>query len=65
LASAFVAANTLSAFYGLDYRLPLFIMAGGFGFCVLGGGALIRLAEQRGAVASAAALPAPKPEAAR
>lgn len=65
LASAFVAANTLSAFYGLDYRLPLFIMAGGFGLCVFVGGALIRLAEQRGAIASAAALPAPKPEAAR
>ncbi len=47
LASAFVSANTLSALYALDYRLPLFVMAAGFGFCVLVGGTLIRLAERR------------------
>jgi len=48
LASAFIAANTLSALYGLNFRLPLFVMAGGFGLCVLVGGALIRLAERDG-----------------
>jgi len=48
LASAFIAANTLSALYGLNFRLPLFVMAGGFGFCVLVGGALIRLSERDG-----------------
>lgn len=48
LASAFIAANTLSALNGLNFRLPLFVMAGGFGLCVLVGGALIRLAERDG-----------------
>jgi len=48
LASAFIAANTLSALYGLNFRLPLFVMAGGFGLCVLIGGALIRFSERDG-----------------
>lgn len=52
LASAFVAANALSALYGLNYRLPLFVMAAGFGLCVLVGGTLIRLSERRGDVAA-------------
>jgi MFS family permease len=50
LASAFAAANVLSALYGLNFRLPLFAMAGGFGLCVLVGGSLIRLSERRGLV---------------
>ncbi len=48
LASAFVAANALTVLYGIDYRLPLFVMAAGFGLCVLVGGTLIRLAERHG-----------------
>ena len=60
LASAFVAANVLSLFYGLDFRLPLFVMAASFGLCVLVGGALIRYAERRVAdPATAATEPAP------
>lgn len=50
LASAFAAANVLSALYARNFRLPLFAMAGGFGLCVLVGGSLIRLAERRGLV---------------
>jgi MFS family permease len=53
LASAFLAANTLSALYALDFRLPLFAMAAGFGLCVLVGGTLIRLSERRGLVPTA------------
>jgi len=53
LASAFIAANALSALYGLNFRLPLFAMAGGFGLCVLVGGALIRLSERNGLVPTA------------
>jgi len=53
LASAFVSANVLSALYGVNFRLPLFIMAAGFGLCVLVGGALIRFSENRGLVAGA------------
>jgi MFS family permease len=52
LASAFLSANTLSALYGIDYRLPLFVMAAGFGICVLIGGSLVRLAEHRGQLLS-------------
>jgi len=52
-ASAFIAANTLSALYGLNFRLPLFATAGGFGFCVLVGGALIRFSEPDGLVPAA------------
>ncbi len=55
LASAFVAANVLSLFYGLDFRLPLFVMAASFGLCVLVGGALIRYSERRAADPPAAA----------
>lgn len=47
LASAFVAANVLSWLYGINFRLPLFAMAAGFGLCVLAGGTLIRVAETR------------------
>jgi len=47
LASAFIAANTLTTLYGINFRLPLFAMAGGFGLCVLVGGGCIRLAERR------------------
>ena len=50
LASAFLAANGLSALYALNFRLPLFAMAAGFGLCVLVGGTLIRLSERHGLV---------------
>ena len=53
LASAFIAANALSVLYSLNFRLPLFAMAGGFGLCVLVGGALIRLSERDGLVPTA------------
>jgi len=52
LASAFIAANALSALYGLNFRLPLFVMAAGFGACVLVGGTLIRLSEPHVATAA-------------
>jgi MFS family permease len=42
---AFLAANTLSLLYGLNFRLPLFALAIGFGLCVVSGGTLIRLSE--------------------
>ena len=47
LASGFIAANTLTALYGLNFRLPLFAMAAGFGLCVLVGGGCVRLSERR------------------
>ncbi len=47
LASAFVAANALGVLYGMNYRLPLFVMALGFGMCVLVGGILVRLSERQ------------------
>lgn len=46
LAAAFVAANSLSALYGVNFRLPLLVMAACFAICVLVGGALIRRAER-------------------
>ncbi len=51
LAGAFVGANGLTTLYETDYRLPLFVMAVGFGACVLVGGLLVRLSEARGLVA--------------
>jgi hypothetical protein len=45
LASAFIAANSFGTLYSLNFRLPLFVMAGGFGLCVLVGGTLIRRSE--------------------
>ncbi|GAC1442708.1 MAG: MFS transporter [Chloroflexota bacterium] len=47
LASAFISANVLSALYGINFRLPLFVMAAGFGLCVLIGGTFIRISERR------------------
>ena len=44
---AFIAANTLSALYGVNFRLPLFVMAAAFGVCVLIGGTMVRIAEGR------------------
>jgi MFS family permease len=44
---AFIAANTLSLLYGVAYQLPLFVMAVGFGICVLVGGTMVRMAETR------------------
>jgi MFS family permease len=50
LASAFLAANTLSILYGVNFRLPLFALGVGFGFCVALGGTLIRISEGHGLV---------------
>jgi MFS family permease len=50
LASAFLSANVLSVFYGIDYRLPLFVMGIGFGMCAVVGGTLIRISESQGLV---------------
>jgi MFS family permease len=50
LVGAFIAANTLGALYAINFRLPLFALAAGFGTCVLIGGIIIRLAERRGLV---------------
>jgi MFS family permease len=58
LASAFVAANVMSALYGLSFRLPLFTMAAGFGLCVIVGGTLIRISERRGLVSFPGRAPA-------
>lgn len=50
LASAFMAANVFGVLYSVNFRLPQFVMAGGFGLCVLVGGALIRRSELQGLV---------------
>ena len=47
VASAFITANLFSQLYGLNYRLPLFVMAAGFGVCVIIGGTLVRITEFR------------------
>jgi MFS family permease len=47
MAGAFIAANALSALYGVDFRLPLFVMAGTFAVCVLAGGVMVRIAGER------------------
>jgi MFS family permease len=47
MAGAFIAANTLSALYGVNFRLPLFVMAAAFGACLLVGGMMVRIAEER------------------
>jgi MFS family permease len=47
MVGAFVAANTLSALYGINFRLPLFAMAVGFSVCLLAGGLMVRRAEGR------------------
>jgi MFS family permease len=60
LAGAFVGANGFSALYETDFRLPLFVMGGAFGLCVLVGGLMVRRSESRGLVA----LPHPEVEAA-
>ena len=46
-AGAFIAANVLSALYGVNFRLPLFVMAAAFGVCLLVGGTMVRIAEER------------------
>lgn len=55
MAGAFLAANGLSALYGVNFRLPLFVMAGAFSVCVLLGGTMVRVAEGRVLRADAAA----------
>lgn len=46
-ASAFLAANVLSLLYGVNFRLPLLVLAAGFGLCVVAGGLLVRVSEAR------------------
>lgn len=46
MVGAFLAANTLNILYSVNFRLPLFALAAGFGLCVVSGGALIRVSER-------------------
>jgi MFS family permease len=46
LVSAFIAANALSALYAVNFRLPLYAMAAGYGLCVIVGWTLIRVSER-------------------
>jgi hypothetical protein len=55
---AFAGATLLTPLYALDFRLPLFVLGAGYGFCVLVGGLLIRRAERQGLVGTPAAMPA-------
>lgn len=48
VATAFLAANTFTALYAINFRLPLFAMAGGVGICVLIGVAILRASERDG-----------------
>src|SRR5579872_644442 len=50
IASSFLAANLFTLLYAINFRLPLFVMGALFGLCVIAGGSLIRLSEQRGLV---------------
>ncbi|GAC1402726.1 MAG: MFS transporter [Chloroflexota bacterium] len=47
LGSGFISANVLVWLYGINFRLPLFVMAAGFAICVVIGGTLIRVSEHR------------------
>ena len=47
MVGAFIASNVLSALYGINFRLPLLVMAAAFGLCVLVGGAFVRVGETR------------------
>lgn len=47
LVGAFVGANALPPLYALDFRLPLFALGAGYGFCVLVGGFVVRRSERR------------------
>lgn len=53
LAAGFLSAITLPILYGLNFRLPLFLMTGAFGLCVVAGGTLVRLSERRGLLSGA------------
>jgi MFS family permease len=50
LMGAFAGSNLLTPLYALDFRLPLFVLGGGYGLCILAGGLLIRRAERHGLV---------------
>ena len=52
MASAFLAANVLSLLYGINFRLPLFVIGSCFAVCVLVGGTLVRIGEERREVGS-------------
>src|SRR5262249_53813681 len=51
LAGAFAGASGLTLLYGVNFRLPLFVMGAVYGCCVLVGGLMIRRSEARGLVA--------------
>lgn len=53
LASASLGSMGLSFLYGVNFRLPLFTLAVVACVCVLVGGTMVRISEQRGLVASA------------
>lgn len=47
LIGAFIGANGLPALYSINFRLPLFVMAGSFACCVLVGVLIIRRTESQ------------------
>jgi hypothetical protein len=47
LIGAFVGANALPPLYALDFRLPLFALAAGYGVCVLIGGLLVWRSDRK------------------
>ncbi len=53
LASAFIGSIGLTFLYGINFRLPLFTLAGVACICVLVGGSMVRVSEARGLVSSA------------
>ena len=48
LFGSFVGASGLSILYGMNFRLPLFVAGICFGICVIVGGVMIRISEERG-----------------
>jgi len=48
LFGSFVGASGLSVLYGMNFRLPLFVTGICFGICVIVGGVMIRISEERG-----------------
>jgi MFS family permease len=61
LIGAFAGANAFTPLYALDFRLPLFVMGGAYGLCVLLGGLMVRRSETRRQAAQPATLE-PLPE---
>jgi MFS family permease len=61
LIGAFAGANAFTPLYALNFRLPLFVMGGAYGLCVLLGGLMVRRSESRRQAAQLAT-PEPLPE---